>query len=213
MWPTSCLLFQFQPRVDIVPKEIFLLLMRGVMPHFMYLYHSVTFFQCLFNLWGAPSSTENPFLRGVAATVAPQQHGIGLFLLDTGRTKGKGQLVTTSHWKYRVKQIGGGENIHEGNAKIVGNVLISRLGQNGGISDGVTGILVDPRVKGGHVYIAYFFSFRGHRVKRHGPGLPPKKAFRGCRGSTKEKSVTNCLTAGSCSHRMSQSHSHITSRV
>ena len=153
----------------------------------MYLYHSVTFFHCLFNLWGTPSSTEHPFFRGVAATVAPQQHGIGLFLLDTGRTKGKGQLVATSHWKYRVKQIGGGENIHEGNAKIVGNVLISRLGQNGRMSDGVTGILVDPRVKGGHVYIAYFFSFRGHRVKSHGPGSSSKKGMSRLQGFHQRK--------------------------
>ena len=118
------------------------------------------------------------------------QHGFGLLLLDTGATQRKGEFVTAAHGQDGVKQAGGWKNVHSGDTKIRPQGLVDGLHDNLRMTNKVRAVLVHPRVKGGHIHVAYFLalpshSMQGRRACSPPPPPPPqKKASQGSRGGT-----------------------------
>ena len=84
------------------------------------------------------------------------QYGFGLLFLDTGAAERKGEFLTAAHWQDRVKQTRRGKNVHSGDTKIRPQGLIDGLSDDLRMTVGVRAVLVHPRVKGGHIHIAYF---------------------------------------------------------
>ena len=112
------------------------------------------------------------------------QHGFGLLLLDTGATQRKGEFVTAAHGQDGVKQAGGWKNVHSGDTKIRPQGLVDGLHDNLRMTNKVRAVLVHPRVKGGHIHVAYFLalpshSMQGHRACSPPPPPTPKKGLTG----------------------------------
>ena len=111
------------------------------------------------------------------------QHGLGLLLPDTGTAERKGELLTTTHGQDGVEQASRGKNVHGGQTKIRFQGLVDGLGDDPWMADGVRTVLIHPRVKGGHIHIAYFLALPSHGMQGYGTGSTSKKGLAGFQGS------------------------------
>ena len=105
------------------------------------------------------------------------QHGLGLLFLDTGAAERKGEFLATAHGQDGVEQTSRGKNVHRGDTKIRPQGLIDGLRDDLRMTDGVRAVLVHPRVKGGHIHIAYLFTLPSHSMQGHGACLTPKEGL------------------------------------
>ena len=103
------------------------------------------------------------------------QHGFGLLFLDTGAAERKGEFLATAHGQDRVEQTSRGKNVHRGDTKIRPQGLIDGLSDDLRMTDGVRAVLVNPRVKGGHIHIAYFLTLPSHSMQGHRACSAPQK--------------------------------------
>ena len=110
------------------------------------------------------------------------QHGFGLLLLDIGAAERKGEFLATVHGKDRVEQTSRGKNVHSGDTKIRPQGLIDGLSDDSRMTDGVRAVLVHPRVKGGHIHVAYFLTLPSYSVQGHRACSPAKKGLTGFQG-------------------------------
>ena len=102
------------------------------------------------------------------AVVGAMQHGFGLFFLDTGTTQRKGEFVTAAHGQDRVKQAGGWKNVDGGDTKVRPQGLVDGLSDDLRMADELSAVLVDPRVKGGDIHVAYFLlTLPSHGMQSH----------------------------------------------
>ena len=113
------------------------------------------------------------------AVVSAMQHGLGLLLLDTGKTQRKGEFVTAAHGQDRVKQTSGWKNVHSKDTKLRPQRLVDGLSDDLRMTDGVRTVLVYPRVKGGDIHVAYFLTIPSHGMQSHHACSSTKKRPRG----------------------------------
>ena len=141
------------------------------------------------------------------------QHGLGLLRLDTGTAERKGELLATAYRQDRVEQTSRGKNIHGGQTKIRLQGLVSGLGDDLGMPNGVRTVFVYPRVQGGDIYIAYLLALPSHGMQRHGTGSTPKKGLAGLQGWGRSNDFRKRWTTSSATTSLSHSHSHISMTV
>ena len=82
------------------------------------------------------------------AVVSAMQHGLGLLLLDTGKTQRKGEFVTAAHGQDRVKQTSRWKNVHSKDTKLRPQRLVDGLSDDLRMTDGVRAVLFLPTGKG-----------------------------------------------------------------
>ena len=139
----------------------------------------VALFYCFEQLGGAPSTAYHPIHVRIMAVVSAMQHGLGLLLLDTGKTQRKGEFVTAAHGQDRVKQTSGWKNVHSKDTKLRPQRLVDGLSDDLRMTDGVRAVLVYPRVKGGDIHVAYFLTIPSHGMKSHHACSSTEKRPRG----------------------------------
>ena len=121
------------------------------------------------------------------------QHGLGLLFLDTGAAERKGEFLATAHGQDGVEQTSRGKNVHRGDTKIRPQGLIDGLRDDLRMTDGVRAVLVHPRVKGGHIHIAYLFTLPSHSMQGHGASSTPKEGLAGFQGRDKIEGAQKTL--------------------
>ena len=84
------------------------------------------------------------------------------------------EFVTTTQGQDGVKQASR-KNVDGSDAKIRPQVLIDGLSDDLRMTDGVTAVLVYPRVKGGDINVAYFLALTSRAYRATAPVRPPKK--------------------------------------
>ena len=109
------------------------------------------------------------------------QHGFGLLFLDTGAPERKGEFLASAHGQDRVEQTSRGKNVDSSDTKIRPQGLIDGLSDDLRMTGGVRAVLVHPRVKGGHIHVAYFLGLPSHSVQGHRDCSPPIKGLTGFR--------------------------------
>ena len=89
----------------------------------------------------------------------------------------------------------GWKNVHSGDTKIRPQGLVDGQRDNLRMTNKVRAVLVHPRVKGGHIHVAYFLALPSHSMQGHRFSSPPpppkKKASRGSRGGTRSNERRN----------------------
>ena len=71
---------------------------------------------------------------------------------------------------------------HQGDAKVIVQVLVLRLVINGGMAQGVPGGLVDPGIKGGDIDVKDLLPWVSVMVKGHGPSSSTEEGISGLKG-------------------------------
>ena len=121
------------------------------------------------------------------------QHGFRLLFLDTGAAERKGEFLATAHGQDGVEQASRGKNVHRGDTKIRVQGLVYGLRDDLRMTDGVRAVLVNPRVKGGHIHIAYLFTLPSHSMQGHGACSTPKEGLAGFQGRDKIEGAQKTL--------------------
>ena len=121
------------------------------------------------------------------AIMVATQHRFGLLFLDTGATERKGEFLATAHGQDGVEQASRGKNVYGGDAKMRLQGLVDGLRDDLRMTDGVRAVLVHPRVKGGHIHIAYLFTLPSQNMQGHGVCSTPKEGLAGFQGRDKIK--------------------------
>ena len=93
------------------------------------------------------------------------QHRFDLLFLDTGAAERKGEFLAIVPGQDRVEQTSRGKNVHCGDTKIQPQGLIDGLRDDLRMTNGVRAVLVHPRVKGGHIHVAYFLALPSHSMQ------------------------------------------------
>ena len=115
------------------------------------------------------------------------QQGFGLLFLDTGTAERKGEFLATAHGQDGVEQASRGKNVYGGDAKIRHQGLVDGLRDDLRMTYGVRAVLVHPRVKGGHIHIAYLFTLPSQNMQGHGVCSTPKEGLAGFQGARQDQ--------------------------
>ena len=149
----------------------------------------------------------------MGAIAGSGQHGLGLLCLDTGTAERKREFVPATHGQDGVEQTSGGKNIHGGQTKIGFQGLVSGLGDDFRMTNGVRAVFVHPRVQGGHIHIAYYLTLPSHRMQSHRTRSTPKEGLARFQRWGRSNENRKRWTASSVSTNLSQSYSHISITV
>jgi len=154
-------LFDFQPGVDIIGEQALTGLFK--MPDFVDVLDLVPQLNGFIQFWGTPSTCEGALFVGVRAMIGSVQKRFVHFFFHTTGTEWKEQFVVMTVRQHGMVQFTGRQDFALDEPKVLVYVSVTRLIIDGGMSFGVGGLLVDPRVQGGDINVVNFLA-RGNMM-------------------------------------------------
>ena len=170
-------MFDAEPGIDVGCEESVATLVGWEMPHFVDANNFVALPHGFHQFGSAPRTTENAIGIVMVALMRAFEQGFGHLFGHAGTTEGKSEFTTTAMRQDGMIETTRSEHIHLGQTEVVGDVLILRMGDDGGMPNGVLIVLVDCRIQRSNVDITYFFAlgFVCHVVKGDRIGPPTEE--------------------------------------
>ena len=180
--PPTSLLFDFQPRVDVIFEEPLAGLVK--MPDLVDVLDLVPELDGFGQFRTAPCAGQDPLLVRMVAFGGSVPGTFGHFVLHTRCTEGKQEFAVMAVRQDRMVQFTRRQDLTLDESKVLMDVGVTGGGDDGRMSLRVDTGFVDPWVQRGHIDVMDLLSGGDMVIQLHGIGTPPTERvawIQGCR--------------------------------